>query len=97
MSAPSPLDDPRIAAHAWSRFRKILRWMGFAALVAISIAWAALYADNGFISIHLYIAAALGIGVTIMVGAALMGLAFLSSGTGHDASVARRPEERDRR
>lgn len=38
-------------------------------------------------SIHFYIAVALGIGLTMMLGGALMGLAFLSSGTGHDDSI----------
>ena len=97
MSAPSPLDDPENAAHAWARFRKILIGMGMAALVLIAIAFALLYAKEGFVSIHLYIAAALGIGLTMMLGAALMGLVFLSNGTGHDASVANTPEERKRR
>ena len=93
MSAPSPLDDPATAAHAWAHFRKVLRGMGIAALVVIAIAFAALYAVYGLVSIHLYIATALGIGVTMMVGAALMGLVFLSNGTGHDASVAQTPED----
>jgi small-conductance mechanosensitive channel len=93
----SPLDDRDTATHAWARFRKILRWMALAALVTILIAFAVLYATEGFVSIHLYIATALGIGLTMMLGAALMGLVFLSNGTGHDASVARTPEERKRR
>ena len=46
-----------------------------------------LYWQIGFVSIHLYIASALGIWLTIMLMAALMGLVFLSSGTGHDESI----------
>ena len=65
MSAPSPLDDPATAAHAWARFKRILRWMALAALAVILIAFALLYAKEGFVSIHLYIAAALGIGLLI--------------------------------
>ena len=95
MSAPSPLDDPATAAHAWARFKRILRWMALAALAVILIAFALLYAKEGFVSIHLYIAAALGIGLTTMLGAALMGLVFLSNGTGHDASVADQRKDRD--
>ena len=47
-----------------------------------------LYAQDGPVSIHLFIAAALGIGFTMLLMSALMGLVFLSSGTGHDESVS---------
>lgn len=39
------------------------------------------------VSIHFYIAAGLGIGVSMLLMGALMGLVFLSNGTGHDESV----------
>ena len=39
------------------------------------------------VSVHFYIAVALGIGFTMLLTSALMGLVFLSSGTGHDESV----------
>jgi len=44
--------------------------------------------NNGVVSIHFFVATALGIGVMMMLTAALMGLVFLSSGTGHDESVS---------
>lgn len=47
-----------------------------------------LYRSNGMVSIHFYIATALGVGFTMLLASALMGLVFLSSGTGHDESVA---------
>lgn len=84
---PSPLDDPRNAAHAWARYRRMMRWVGLLALVVIAGVWAWLYQDVGFASIHLYIATALGFGLMIMLVGALMGLLFLSSGTGHDESI----------
>lgn len=93
MRAPSPLEDPETAAHAWGRYRRILRATGAAALVVVAAALAVLYAQDGPVSIHLYIAAALGIGGTVMLGGALMGLVFLSNGTGHDAAVAHPPDE----
>ena len=46
------------------------------------------YHQVGMVSIHLYIATALGVGFAVLLMAALMGLVFLSSGTGHDESVA---------
>jgi hypothetical protein len=39
------------------------------------------------ISVHFYIAVAMGISLTMLLGGALMGLVFLSNGTGHDESV----------
>ncbi|KUR72222.1 hypothetical protein AQZ52_02745 [Novosphingobium fuchskuhlense] len=84
---PSPLDDPDYAAFAWGRYFRVMRWMGLLTLVVIALALAYLYETVGLVSIHLYIAAVLGIGLTMMLMAALMGLVFLSSGTGHDEAV----------
>jgi hypothetical protein len=39
------------------------------------------------VSVHFFIATALGVGFAMLLTAALMGLVFLSSGTGHDESV----------
>ncbi len=87
MANQSPLDDPHNAAHAWARYRWLLRWMGLATLLVIAAVDAWLYMGVGLVSIHLYIATSLGIGLTMMLMAALMGLVFLSSGTGHDESI----------
>lgn len=84
---PSPLDDPGNASFAWARYRRIMRWMGLVTCGVIGLVWIYLYALFGFVSIHLYIASALGVGFTVMLMAALMGLVFLSSGTGHDESI----------
>lgn len=87
MAGHSPLDDPDNAAHAWARYRWLLRWMGLATLLTVLAVDAWLYWQFGFVSIHLYIAASLGVALTMMLMAALMGLVFLSSGTGHDESI----------
>lgn len=83
----SPLDDPANAAHAWARYKRIMRAMAAVTVVVVIATLALLYWQNGFVSINLYIAAALGIGGMMLLTAALMGLVFLSSGTGHDAAV----------
>lgn len=83
----SPLDDPEQAAHAWARYRRLMRFMMGVTLGVVMIAVALLYKSNGMISIHFYIATALGIGFTMLLMSALMGLVFLSSGTGHDESI----------
>ncbi len=83
----SPLDDPELAAHAWARYRRVMRFMMGVTLGVVAIAMALLYKHNGFVSIHFYIAAAIGIGFTMLLMSALMGLVFLSSGTGHDETI----------
>jgi len=55
-------------------------------IVAIALALLYKYGDEE-VSIHFYIASALGIGFTMLLTSALMGLVFLSSGTGHDESI----------
>ncbi|MCB2059233.1 MAG: hypothetical protein KDE21_01900 [Novosphingobium sp.] len=89
----SPLDDPRLASFAWARFRRLMRFMVFVTLTVIVIAVTLLYRSNGFVSPHLYIATALGIGAAMLLMSALMGLVFLSSGTGHDDSIVDPLEE----
>lgn len=81
------LDDPEYAAFAWGRYWRIMRWMALAALLCIIAGLGLLWWWNGVPSIHMFIAAAAGIGLTVLLGAALMGLVFLSSGTGHDEQI----------
>jgi hypothetical protein len=81
------LDDPEYAAFAWSRFRRILGWMALVSLLAAGIAELALYWSMGELQIVTAIATFFGIFLTMMLAAALMGLMFLSSGTGHDERV----------
>lgn len=83
----SPLDDPHNAAYAWARYRRIMFWMMLVTLGLVAGAMWILYRSNGMVSIHLYIGTALGIGFTMLLTSALMGLIFLSSGTGHDDSI----------
>ncbi|MDF0490616.1 hypothetical protein PX554_21010 [Sphingomonas sp. H39-1-10] len=87
---PHGLDDPAAAAFAWARFRRILLWMGVVAVVFIAAAVWALQATYGPLSFIAILAVVGGAGGSIMLAAALMGLVFLSSGTGHDESVDRR-------
>jgi apolipoprotein N-acyltransferase len=83
----SPLYDKAFAQFAWDRYKRSMKLMAAATLVVVGIATAGLYWVNGFVSIHFYIATVLGIGATMLLTAALMGLAFLSSGTGHDDAI----------
>lgn len=66
-----------------------MRWMAGGALVAVIAAFIYLYfsTDSDSVTIHMYIATALGVFFSVVLGAGLMGLVFLSSGTGHDEAV----------
>jgi hypothetical protein len=87
MTKRSPLEDPRTAAHAWARYKRLMRWMFLFTAVIVTVALSLIYAQTGMVSVHFFIATGLGIGFATLLMAALMGLVFLSSGTGHDESV----------
>lgn len=89
----SPLDDPDKAAFAWARYMRLMRWMVLVTLVMVAATLALLYANNGPVSIHFYIATGLGIGAAMLLMSALMGLVFMSSGTGHDDAIVDPLEE----
>ncbi|MEM7780471.1 MAG: hypothetical protein AAF697_08795 [Pseudomonadota bacterium] len=87
MVKKSPLEDPVKAAHAWARYRQIMKLLMAVTVATVLLALGLLYAFNGMISVHFYIAVAIGISFTMLLGGGLMGLVFLSNGTGHDESV----------
>jgi hypothetical protein len=86
----SPLDNPEIAAIAWSRYKRLLKRWSLVTLAVCAVVIAYLAYEFGLPSIHLYIATVLGIAGVIMLTVALMALLFLSSGTGHDESIDER-------
>ncbi len=87
MTGQSPLDDPQNASFAWARYRMIMKWMAAFTGAVVALVLLVMYQLVGFVSIHFYIATALGLGLAMLLMAALMGLVFLSSGTGHDESI----------
>ena len=97
MVRKSPLDDPESAAFAWARYRRLMRFMFLITIGTVIIALSLIYKQTGMVSVHFFIAAALGIGVSMLLMSALMGLVFLSSGTGHDEAVEDRLEEESER
>ncbi len=84
---PPGLDDRDYAAFAWRRYRAMLRWMALATAIVVAAAVLALDHFYGPLSWVTIAAAIGGFGGTAMMTAALMGLVFLSSGTGHDERV----------
>jgi hypothetical protein len=92
MSPPPPgLDDPEQAAFAWARFRAMMAWMTVAAAIAVAAAMIVLARVYGPLNMVTMLGVIGGIGGMVMLTGALMGLVFLSSGTGHDEDVDRRP------
>jgi hypothetical protein len=83
----SELDDPDYAAFAWARYRRLMRWMAFASFTATVGGLGGLYLIIGAIPIHMLIATSLGVFCSVLLASALMGLVFLSSGTGHDDAI----------
>jgi hypothetical protein len=87
MTRHSRLDDPEYATFAWKRYWRLMRWMLIATVTVTMLALVAFWWNNGFVSIHFFIATAGAIIGAMMLTAALMGLSFLSSGSGHDESI----------
>lgn len=67
-----------------------MRFMAGLTFAIVAIALFVLYEKGGAASIHFYIAVGLGIGMSMLLTSALMGLVFLSNGTGHDDTVDNR-------
>ena len=84
---PSGLDDPAAAAHAWARFRRVFGWTVLAIVVIDAAAILAIDYFYGPLSLLLVVSTAIGFALTMLLAAALMGLAFMSDGTGHDQAV----------
>tara|TARA_B100000678_G_scaffold162448_1_gene135767 strand:+ start:294 stop:623 length:330 start_codon:yes stop_codon:yes gene_type:complete len=87
LTRKSPLDDPENAAFAWARFRRIMRFMFALTLLVVGAAMVAIFWSEAEVSPHFFVAVALGIGMTMLLASALMGLVFLSNGSGHDESI----------
>ena len=86
MSTPG-LDDPNYAAFAWGRFRRLMLWMVAASLVTTMGGLYVLHMMIGPIPFHMIIATGLGVFFAVLLAALLMGLVFLSAGSGHDEKI----------
>jgi peptidoglycan/LPS O-acetylase OafA/YrhL len=84
----SPLDDPVKAAFAWRRYKRLMKFMVAVTMGTVVAALILLSRLVEQATAHFYIATGLGIAASMLLMSALMGLVFLSNGTGHDASVA---------
>jgi hypothetical protein len=73
---------------AWTRYKRLMRWMALVAAVASALALVYLSASGEPLRLHMVIATIAGVGFSVLVGTGLMGLVFLSNRTGHDADAA---------
>lgn len=83
------LSDPVAAAHAWARFRWIMRWVVATAMFGVVAALGYLWADGSPLTVAVVVATSAGVSLSVLLGGALMALIFLSSGSGHDEDVGR--------
>ena len=93
MIKPSPLDDPTSAAFAWARWKRMMKLMGAVTGVTVVAILVYLWFAGPAMSIHFYIATGLGVTASMLLMGALMGLVFMSNGTGHDDSIATNVDE----
>jgi hypothetical protein len=75
------------------RFWRIFRWLALLSIVIAAIGVVLVTRGEGEIHASLIIATALGIGLTVLLGTALMTLVFLSNSSGHDADATIRPDK----
>jgi hypothetical protein len=75
------------------RFWRIFRLLALLSIVIAAIAVVLVAQGDPTIHIHMLIATALGIGLTVLLGTGLMTLVFLSSSSGHDEEATPRVHE----
>ena len=90
MPTPDPLPSPRQSMLL--RFRRIMRLLALLSIVVAAIAVIIVARDDDTVHVHMLIATALGVGLTVLLGTGLMALTFLSSSSGHDEEATRREE-----
>jgi uncharacterized protein (DUF2062 family) len=91
----APRRDPRElerAHRAWIHYKKLMRWMALAAALAVVAALTYLKLSGSPMPIHLVIATVAGVGLSVLLGTALMGLTFLSNAGGHDDAASGRSD-----
>lgn len=69
------------------RFWRIFRLLAVLSMLVAAISVLLVARGDSTIHIHMLIATALGIGLTVLLGTGLMTLVFLSADSGHDDEV----------
>ena len=80
-------DESLATAASWAAYWRLMRWVVLATLLVTALGLWWLQAGGAPQRWELWLAVAGGIAGTMLLTGALMGLVFLSSRSGHDASV----------
>ena len=90
---PTPDPIPTLRQPLFARFRRILLWLALFAMVVAAIAVLLVARGDTGVHIHMLIATAVGVWLTVLLATGLMSLMFLSASSGHDDAAARPPHE----
>jgi len=90
MPRPDPVPSPRLST--MRRFLRVLRLLALLSIVVAAIAVILVTRGEGEVHASLIIATALGVGLTVLLGTALMALMFISADSGHDEQASIREE-----
>ena len=93
MPDPDPIPSPRHST--MRRFWRIFRLLALLSIIIAAIAVVLVARGDPTLHVHMLIATALGIGLTVLVGTGLMTLVFLSSSSGHDEEAAGGARDKD--
>ena len=93
MPEPDPIPSPRHST--MRRFWRVFRLLALLSILIAAIAVVLVARGDPTVHVHMMIATALGIGLTVLLGTALMTLAFLSSSSGHDHQASHYHQEND--
>ena len=89
MPRPDPVPpEAEPSALAWSRYKSMMKWMALAAAIAAALAVAYLKATSDAMPWQMVVATIAGVGLSVLLGTALMGLVFLSDRSGHDEAAS---------
>lgn len=84
---PKPA-QPAEPALDWSRYKSMMKWMALASAIAAALAVAWLKATSEAMPWQMVLATIAGVGLSVLLGTALMGLVFLSDRSGHDEAAS---------
>lgn len=91
-----PRHDPVPVSRSASlrRFARVMRLMALLAISCAAVAVWLVARGDPEIHIHMMVATALGVGLTVLLATALMSLVFISRSSGHDDEAHHPPEDR---
>lgn len=93
MPRPDPIPSPRPSM--LRKFWRIMRLLALFSIVIAAIAVVLVMQGEDEVQIHMMIATALGVALSVLLAGALMTLVFLSSRSGHDEQARRVDKEEE--